>query len=377
MINKKNVLINFHTSNTGGVINFKLNYLKEINSLAKKYNFKIFVLIGDHEKNVKKYSNLNIIKNIEIPKSFIEKFFFYEFRLKKIVLKNKISLLFNFGDISANITNSKQIFYFDWPYAVYDELSIWKRLNMKDFFSKLLKRIYFFLTISRVDQVIVQTNTMKKRLSKKIHKEIKIIDVGYQKKKLLKNNYYSKNTTNLKEKIFIYPTVYYPHKNIEILIEVAKKIKSNNLKIKFALTFDKRGKIEKGVIKKIKNLSLEGQFIFLGFLSRNDLNIQIQKSYAIIMPTLIETYGLQYSDALIFNKLILTSDKDFAHEICRDAAIYFNPVSSNDIYLKILKSINDQRLIKKHLVLQKKILKGKISWKDSANQILKSGSQLL
>jgi len=188
MINKKNVLINFHTSNTGGVINFKLNYLKEINSLAKKYNFKIFVLIGDHEKNVKKYSNLNIIKNIEIPKSFIEKFFFYEFRLKKIVLKNKISLLFNFGDISANITNSKQIFYFDWPYAVYDELSIWKRLNMKDFFSKLLKRIYFFLTISRVDQVIVQTNTMKKRLSKKIHKEIKIIDVGYQKKKLLKNN---------------------------------------------------------------------------------------------------------------------------------------------------------------------------------------------
>ena len=133
MINKKNVLINFHTSNTGGVINFKLNYLKEINLLAKKYNFKIFVLIGDHEKNVKNYSNLNIIKNIEIPKSFIEKFFFYEFRLKKIVLKNKISLLFNFGDISANITNSKQIFYFDWPYAVYDELSIWKKLNMKDF----------------------------------------------------------------------------------------------------------------------------------------------------------------------------------------------------------------------------------------------------
>ena len=44
------------------------------------------------------------------------------------------------------------------------------------------------------------------------------------------------------------------------------------------------------------------------------------------MPTLVESFGLIYLEALMFRLPILTSDRDFAHWMCRDLALYFDPM---------------------------------------------------
>jgi glycosyltransferase involved in cell wall biosynthesis len=51
----------------------------------------------------------------------------------------------------------------------------------------------------------------------------------------------------------------------------------------------------------------------------------------LFFPTLLETYGFPYIEAMFFKKPILTSDLDFAHSICEDIAFYFNPHSVESI----------------------------------------------
>ena len=62
---------------------------------------------------------------------------------------------------------------------------------------------------------------------------------------------------------------------------------------------------------------------------------------AMFLPTLLETFSASYPEAMKMERPILTSDLDFAKDICGDAALYFNPLDSYDIANKI-KTINDR-----------------------------------
>ena len=45
-----------------------------------------------------------------------------------------------------------------------------------------------------------------------------------------------------------------------------------------------------------------------------------------------------------FGRPILTSDMDFAHQVCGDAALYFDPRDAHDICQAILRLKNDRQL---------------------------------
>jgi glycosyltransferase involved in cell wall biosynthesis len=49
------------------------------------------------------------------------------------------------------------------------------------------------------------------------------------------------------------------------------------------------------------------------------------------MPTLLESYGLTYVEALYCGRPILTSDREFARWMCRDLAIYFEPTDPRSV----------------------------------------------
>ena len=48
------------------------------------------------------------------------------------------------------------------------------------------------------------------------------------------------------------------------------------------------------------------------------------------MPTLLESFSGTYVESMYFEKPILTSDLDFAKEICGNGAIYFNPFNTQE-----------------------------------------------
>ena len=54
------------------------------------------------------------------------------------------------------------------------------------------------------------------------------------------------------------------------------------------------------------------------------------------LPTLLECFSASYAEAMAKEKPILTSDLGFAHTVCGDAALYFNPTEPADIAEKII-----------------------------------------
>ncbi len=62
------------------------------------------------------------------------------------------------------------------------------------------------------------------------------------------------------------------------------------------------------------------------------------------LPTLLECFSASYVEAMLMAKPILTSDLGFAHTVCDDAAVYFNPVDPDDIIDKIVYLMNTSKL---------------------------------
>ena len=322
-----NILINFMTYNMGGAVNFKKNFIENINKIALNSKNKYFVITSDPSNlDIKINSNINFIKNLENLNTIYQKVYFYEKKLNKIISTYDINVLLNFGDIPAK-SFCKQIFYFDWPYIVYDDYSLWSKMNLKYFFLKLFKRMYFMFVVGRVDKFIVQTNTMKVRLKKKYkNAKIKIVDVGFNENelKLYKKNFVVSNNYP----ILIYPTAIYPHKNLDALIKTAEILKERKFFLVFQLTFSKKeADREIFFYELIKKKKIIKYFQFLGKLNRKDLLEKISSSTGIIMPTLIETYGLPYLEAQVLGKPVFTSERDFAKELCKNSAIYFDPLN--------------------------------------------------
>lgn len=94
------------------------------------------------------------------------------------------------------------------------------------------------------------------------------------------------------------------------------------------------------------------------------------------LPTLLECFSASYAEAMVMKKPILTSDLGFAHTVCNDAAIYFNPDDANDVADKIIYLMNSPEkqsdLITKGLAQLKQFG----SAEDRAREVLKACKQL-
>ena len=88
------------------------------------------------------------------------------------------------------------------------------------------------------------------------------------------------------------------------------------------------------------------------------------------MPILIETYSLPYLEAQMLGKQVFTSKRDFATELCKDYAIYFDPLNPKDIVDVLIKYSDNLNLLKK-IHNSKKQFKKIISWNKSAKLINK------
>ena len=62
------------------------------------------------------------------------------------------------------------------------------------------------------------------------------------------------------------------------------------------------------------------------------------------LPTLLECFSANYPEAMAMELPILTSDLDFAHSICHDAALFFNPTDPAQIAENIIKIVESQPL---------------------------------
>lgn len=154
------------------------------------------------------------------------------------------------------------------------------------------------------------------------------------------DNYAAFNSLPLKKGLrLLYLSSYYRHKGFELTPAVLNKLKVAGVNIELIVT------IEEEEYKRI----FEGfdNVINLGSVHPQYCPDIYRQCDIVFVPTLLETFTAIYPEAMYMQKPIVTTDLPFAHNICGDAALYFNPALAEDAAGKIQQVLNDTSLRKR------------------------------
>lgn len=214
-----------------------------------------------------------------------------------------------------------------------------------------LRSLYRQLSLSSNDYYWVEANVARNGL-------IRLLGIKPLQVKVIPNTYadlfriakdrqsYKKNNKRINVFCLAAP---YPHKNLSIIPEVASKLRKNSSKIdyKFIVTLPDEGSEVNEVKKFWIKASKYGVLDMLentGYLKLSECSKWYEKSDIVFLPTLLETFSATYLEAMVMGKPIVTSDLDFAHDVCAKAAMYYSPVSSGSASEAIRKVSEDQAL---------------------------------
>jgi len=356
----KKIFINGMNSKTGGGKSILNNLLK---LLPDMYDYYVLTPnLKEYQKFKKDYIHIIDIKTI-YKKSFLLPFT-YKKVLPSLIDRLNIDVVFNLATLPI-VTCKKQIYLYDWSYAVYPESKVWQMMDIKSYLNRKIKVFYFKKYIKYTDIVIAQTKVTKKRL-KEIYnvQNIEVIPNAISLENLDGGEY---KDFNLPDGIkLLYLTVYYPHKNLEIFIPLAKKIKEKKLDFKIITTISpKQHKKAEEFLENIKKEKLGNIIINIGPVEMKNVPSLYKQCDGLLMPTLLESYGLTYFEAMYHKLPIFTSNIDFAKEACKNVAFYFIPFDANDILNILIETYNNKNLLKEKVEEGKKLVESMDKWQDT------------
>ncbi|MCQ2378551.1 MAG: glycosyltransferase [Victivallaceae bacterium] len=124
-------------------------------------------------------------------------------------------------------------------------------------------------------------------------------------------------------------SAFYPHKNFPVLVGAAEYLATHHpdsdFRFVLTLTPDAFPVPEK----------LKRHFIFTGKVKIEECPSLYRQADLMILPTLLECFSASWAEAMKTGVPILTSDLPFARGICGGAAVYFDPLSPEDVAGKI------------------------------------------
>jgi glycosyltransferase involved in cell wall biosynthesis len=138
--------------------------------------------------------------------------------------------------------------------------------------------------------------------------------------------------------VLAYP---YPHKNLMIIPELSFRLKQKGIKARFVTTIPKENKYLPLITNAAQQYSVSDSILNVGRLTLPECIEWYNRSDMVFLPTLLETFSATYLESMRMGRPIVTSDLDFAHDICKDAAAYFKPCSAESAADMIEKVVND------------------------------------
>lgn len=237
------------------------------------------------------------------------------------------------------------------------------------YYSKLLGYNLVIKTISKKAKKIITPSIATKNEvidHFKIDKD-KII-VTYE---AVDENFLGEN--DVKEKLidkeyFLYVGNAYPHKNLEKLIDAFNIIKDEVGGSKLVLVGN-TDYFYLNIKKKTEKLSLQDRVIFFGKANDSDLHNLYKNAICLVMPSLMEGFGLPVLEAMANKCLVACSNIDSLKEITKQNCLYFNPLEVNEISKNLTKAYSkdyDSKIKDKAFELSKEF-----SWEKTAKETLK------
>lgn len=247
------------------------------------------------------------------------------------------------------------------------------KASTKNQFIYNIKHLFFRIILrcqtERAIKIITPTNTVKEQLTEiygqKISKKnLSIYEgVNYQ----ILQSKENKNLSNKFKNFFIYVGNFYPHKNVEKLIEAFKNI---NKKYKLILIGPKDFFTAR-ILQCIDTSKQNKNILLLTNTSLADLVFFYKNALALVHPSLSEGFGLPLIETAYFDTPIIASNIKVFKELLGDNYLSFDPNSVDDIAEKI------NNFIEKKPKFNYKNITDKYSFEKMTNETLKIYQEVL
>ncbi len=225
-----------------------------------------------------------------------------------------------------------------------------------------LKKAKMIATVSHFSKkdIITQYKTADEKINI-VYSAVKKIfhPLNIQQKEIIKEKY-----TEGKE-FFIYTGALQPRKNLVNLLKafsLFKKRQHSNWKLVLA------GRLawkNDDFLHLLKTYKYRNDIITPGYISESVLAQLTASAYAMIYPSLFEGFGVPVLEAMKSEIPVLTSANSSMQEIGEEAALYFNPLSVNDMAEKLMLIYKDEDL-RNSLIQKGKQKAGEFSWQRTA-----------
>ncbi len=329
------IFINAHNIIQGGGVSVLYSFIDFID----KNEYDAVIVVPNNNVNLllsKKFTKNSKLHFIYLEVRFLKylnKFYFNFILFKKLKKRYNFTNIYTIGNIALKSNLSQTVFIQNAFYFTSDP-RILKKLSLKFRILLSINKALFFKNLRYASKIIVQTNFIKEILinkhkinSSKIFILPNIINLDSF------NRNYVKLETSKRSLLFL--SNYYEHKNFNILFKLIPLLAKENTPVEIIITLSETEIHRSGLLNILKMYS--GFIRNIGTVSPQDLNDLYNEIDAIFLPSLVESFSTNYVEAIFFKKSIITSDMEFAHEICQDSAFYFNPFDE----FSILKAIND------------------------------------
>ena len=160
-----------------------------------------------------------------------------------------------------------------------------------------------------------------------------------------------------------------PSKNLEGLIEAFSLVKGRYPDLKLVVA-GKKGWLYKGIFQKAKELGLEKEIIFTGFVEENDKPALIRGAKVFVLPSFWEGFGMDVINSLACGTPVVVSKVASLPEVAGSAGIFVDPYDAPDI-ARGLEKVLSMNEIEYNRLVEKGVRQAKeFSWEKAAKETL-------
>lgn len=347
------ILFNASTNNKGGAIQTASNFIKEILRINDKKTTWFFVISSQIYNELKSF-NLSTEDMIIIETSPAKN---KEMRKILLEIENKITpdLVYTMSGPAYVKFRSTHIMGCTNPYITNADLESYMILkNPMTMFLTFLRTMYQAYYFRKADYWVFQTDYSRINFARRMRiNENKTFTVS----NTCGEHYLQaakKSNVNLiedKKKInIIVPSAAFPHKNLDIIPYVAHHIKqhfrNNKSKyiINFILTLPQDSIELKHILANAEKLNVKEMIINQGPFRLSEGPELYSQADILFLPTILEVFSGAFAEAMAMSIPIVTTNKKFLTDVCKNGALYFEPGNDKEASRQIINIIENPRL---------------------------------
>ncbi len=346
----------------GGTETYAAGLLQGLAEINKQDEFIIYTNRESENWPIPEESNFTRVVCPVWAKKRNRRYLFEQLHLPKLLIRHRIDLVHSLGYVIPLRSSCRSVV------SILD--IVYNYPGAYSFLKRQILRILILASARRADHILTISENSRKQIISQFHVQPEKVTVSLLAHKKRENDSEQK-WIELKSRLGITKdyimafSSFSPSKNIPMLLKTFARLqKELNKKINLVLVGHKPGR---GISLNDLTiaLNLQESVVFTGYLSDNDLSLVLNHATVFVFPSLYEGFGLPVLEAMSSGIPTVCSNVASLPEVAGDAALFFNPISLDEI-TNALKSLMTNSNLRNELIIKGYKNVKRFSWADTA-----------